>query len=167
MREAQNINRSLSALGDVLEALDHKSRHIPYRNSTLTFLLQNSLTSSARTLMIITVCPTDLSQDETLYALNFAHRLKNLNLAAAGGSGGKKGTPHAAIRTLQDALSKAKLVIRENNLKRHGLEESVLGMSNQVHPFFTLTLSLLFVCALLCFTVCCVLVMCPSLPSNM
>ena len=61
--------RSLSALGDVLEALDKKSQHIPYRNSKLTHILQDSLGANSRTLMICAVSPTSYTADETLYTL--------------------------------------------------------------------------------------------------
>ena len=129
MREAQNINRSLSALGDVLEALDSKAKHVPYRNSTLTYLLQNSLGAQSRTLMIVTVCPTDLSQDETLYALSFASRVKNISMGNTTAKSTRSSS--AAIRTLQDNLSKAKLEAREANRRRHILEESVLDMKKE------------------------------------
>ncbi len=61
--------RSLSALGDVLEALDKKAPHIPYRNSKLTHILQDSLSANSRTLMICAVSPTSHTADETLYTL--------------------------------------------------------------------------------------------------
>lgn len=48
LKEAQNINRSLSALGDVINALGSGNKHVPYRNSKLTFLLQDSLSSNAK-----------------------------------------------------------------------------------------------------------------------
>lgn len=83
LREAQYINRSLSALGDVLEALDKKTAHVPYRNSKLTHLLQDSLGGSARTLMMATVCPGAFTADETLYSLQFASRARNIDLGPA------------------------------------------------------------------------------------
>eukprot|EP01035_Chromulina_nebulosa_P018038 gene18038-23680_t len=80
MKEAQHINKSLSSLGDVLEALDQKSKHIPYRNSKLTFLLQDSLSGNSRTMMIVTICPTENHSDETLFTLQFATRSKELDI---------------------------------------------------------------------------------------
>jgi kinesin family protein C2/C3 len=85
LREAQYINKSLSALGDVMEALDKKTSHIPYRNSKLTHLLQDSLSvgGGSKTLMVVTVCPTLQSSKETQYALQFAARARNIHLGKA------------------------------------------------------------------------------------
>lgn len=79
MKEAQYINKSLLSLGDVMEALDQKQKHIPYRNSKLTYLLQNALGGQARTMMVFTVCPTDLTYDESIFTLQFASRIRNIS----------------------------------------------------------------------------------------
>ena len=83
LKEAQHINKSLSALGNVMEALDRKSSHVPYRDSKLTHLLQNSLGGNSRTMMICTVCPHNDSFDETAFALKFATRVRRINLGTA------------------------------------------------------------------------------------
>ena len=74
LKEAQNINKSLSALGDVIAARVAKQSHIPFRNSTLTFLLQDSLSQDSKTLMIVCASPVMSSVDETFCSLNFASR---------------------------------------------------------------------------------------------
>lgn len=56
LREAQCINKSLSALGDVINALRSRHSHIPFRNSRLTYLLQDSLSGDSKTLMLVQVC---------------------------------------------------------------------------------------------------------------
>jgi hypothetical protein len=75
VREMTSINRSLSALGNVVAALTTKGRtHIPYRDSKLTRLLQDSLGGNCRTTVIATVAPTLSCADETTSTLLFADR---------------------------------------------------------------------------------------------
>lgn len=65
LKEAQAINKSLSALGDVISALASEQPHIPYRNHKLTMLMSDSLGGTAKTLMFVNVSPTDTNLDET------------------------------------------------------------------------------------------------------
>lgn len=83
LKEAGHINKSLSALGNVMEALDRKASHIPFRDSKLTYLLQDSLGGNSKTMMVVTVCPTNNAFDETQYALQFATRVRRINLGTA------------------------------------------------------------------------------------
>lgn len=77
LKEAQKINLSLSALGNVISALvDGKSHHIPYRDSKLTRLLQDSLGGNTKTVMIANCSPADYNFDETLSTLRYASRAK-------------------------------------------------------------------------------------------
>lgn len=73
-KEAIEINKSLAALGDVIEAVASQRKHVPYRNHTLTRLLQDSLGGSAKTLMFVHVSPAESSAGETSLALKFAAR---------------------------------------------------------------------------------------------
>ena len=83
LKEAQNINKSLSALGDVIAARASKQGHIPFRNSTLTYLLQDSLSKDSKTLMICCISPTITSSEETYCSLNFAARVRTVELGKA------------------------------------------------------------------------------------
>jgi len=75
--EAKNINRSLSALGNVINALtDRKSTHVPYRDSKLSRVLQESLGGNAKTSLIITCSPSNFNEQETLSTLRFGQRAK-------------------------------------------------------------------------------------------
>jgi kinesin family protein 3/17 len=77
LKEAQKINLSLSALGNVINALiDSKSQHIPYRDSKLTRLLQDSLGGNTKTIMIAICSPADYNFDESLSTLRYASRAK-------------------------------------------------------------------------------------------
>jgi hypothetical protein len=97
MKEAQNINKSLAALGDVLRALAKTQKHIPYRNSKLTYLLQDALGGSSKVLMFAQVSPDSPDVSESFSTLNFASRVasiekgrmkQNVYRPAAKGQGG-------------------------------------------------------------------------------
>ncbi|CAN1860092.1 Kinesin-like protein KIN-14F [Linum perenne] len=83
LKEAQHINRSLSALGDVIASLAQKNPHVPYRNSKLTQLLQDSLGGQAKTLMFVHVSPEPDAVGETISTLKFAERVATVELGAA------------------------------------------------------------------------------------
>ncbi|XP_030183002.1 kinesin-like protein KIF17 isoform X2 [Lynx canadensis] len=79
LKEATKINLSLSALGNVISALvDGRCKHIPYRDSKLTRLLQDSLGGNTKTLMVACLSPADNNYDETLSTLRYANRAKNI-----------------------------------------------------------------------------------------
>lgn len=77
LKEGIKINLSLTALGNVISALvDGKSAHVPYRDSKLTRLLQDSLGGNTKTVMIAAVSPADYNYEETLSTLRYAARAK-------------------------------------------------------------------------------------------
>uniref|UniRef100_A0A672F4L4 Kinesin-like protein n=1 Tax=Salarias fasciatus TaxID=181472 RepID=A0A672F4L4_SALFA len=81
LREGANINRSLLALGNVINTLaDPKSKktHIPYRDSKLTRILKDSLGGNCRTVMIANISPSSLSYDDTHNTLKYANRAKEI-----------------------------------------------------------------------------------------
>jgi kinesin family member C1 len=82
LKETQNINKSLSCLGDVIGALGSgkEGAHIPYRNSKLTYLLQYSLGGNSKTLMFVMVSPLQAHLNETLTSLKFATKVRCTNI---------------------------------------------------------------------------------------
>ncbi|CAH8567106.1 unnamed protein product [Schistosoma haematobium] len=76
--EAKNINKSLSALGNVINALVEGSSHVPYRDSKLTRILQESLGGNARTTMVICCSPAAFNDAETKSTLMFGMRAKTI-----------------------------------------------------------------------------------------
>ncbi|XP_023809537.1 kinesin-like protein KIFC3 isoform X5 [Oryzias latipes] len=83
LREAQCINKSLSALGDVISALRGKHAHVPFRNSRLTYLLQDSLSGDSKTLMMVQVSPLPGNMSESVCSLKFAQRVRSVELSSS------------------------------------------------------------------------------------
>merc|ERR1712032_1087992 len=81
-KEAIEINKSLSALGDVINARASKSGHAPFRNSTLTHLLQDSLSGDSKTLMLLQINPCTQHVEESFCSLQFGARVNNVEMNA-------------------------------------------------------------------------------------
>ncbi|KAM9343069.1 kinesin-like protein KIF3B [Pholidichthys leucotaenia] len=115
LKEATKINLSLSALGNVISALvDGKSSHIPYRDSKLTRLLQDSLGGNARTVMVANIGPASYNVEETLTTLRYANRAKNI-----------KNKPHinedpkdALLREFQEEIARLKEQLQKRSGKK-------------------------------------------------
>ncbi|KAK7160830.1 hypothetical protein R3I93_008485 [Phoxinus phoxinus] len=86
LREAQCINKSLSALGDVINALRSKHSHVPFRNSRLTYLLQDSLSGDSKTLMMVQVSPLESNVSESVCSLKFAQRVRTVEIGPSSSS---------------------------------------------------------------------------------
>ncbi|XP_062081895.1 kinesin-like protein KIN-14I [Humulus lupulus] len=115
LKEAQHINKSLSALGDVISSLAQKNSHVPYRNSKLTQLLQDSLGGQAKTLMFVHISPEAEAVGETISTLKFAERVSTVELGAA-----KANKDSTDVKELKDQIAnlKAALVRKEGERER-------------------------------------------------
>uniref|UniRef100_A0A8C8SDK7 Kinesin-like protein n=1 Tax=Pelusios castaneus TaxID=367368 RepID=A0A8C8SDK7_9SAUR len=110
LKEATKINLSLSALGNVISALvDGRCKHIPYRDSKLTRLLQDSLGGNTKTLMVACLSPADNNYDESLSTLRYANRAKNIKNKPRINEDPKD----ALLREYQEEIKKLKAILAE------------------------------------------------------
>lgn len=113
LREAAKINLSLSALGNVISALvDGRTTHVPYRDSKLTRLLQDSLGGNAKTVMIATVGPSHKNHDESLATLRYASRAKNIKNKPRINEDPKA----ALLREFQEEIARLKAQLEERGM---------------------------------------------------
>ena len=103
LKEANSINKSLSALGDVISALSTEQSFIPYRNNKLTQLMQDSLGGNAKTLMFVNISPADYNADETVISLTYASRVKLITNDAS------KNADNKEIARLKGVIAKLKM----------------------------------------------------------
>jgi kinesin family member 3B len=113
LKEASKINRALSSLGNVISALAEKSPHVPYRDSKLTRLLQDSLGGNSKTIMIANIGPSEYNYNETLTTLRYAHRAKTIQNKPV-----KNEDPQdTKLREYQEEIARLKKLISDRQSK--------------------------------------------------
>ncbi|CAM0948797.1 unnamed protein product [Alopecurus aequalis] len=137
LKEAQNINKSLSALGDVISALATKSQHIPFRNSKLTHLLQDSLSGDSKTLMFVQISPNENDVGETLCSLNFASRVRGIELGQA-----RKQVDVGELSRYKLMVGRAKQDCKNKDAQIKNMEETIqsLEAKNKAKDLLTMNL---------------------------
>ena len=123
LKESQHINKSLSALGDVVGALRANSPHVPYRNSKLTTLLQGALGPSGKALCFVHVSPAEASAGETVSTLDFATRVASVELGRAKKNTDVGGELASARRRAERAERAAELAEENTTALRRELDE--------------------------------------------
>lgn len=123
LQEGININKGLLALGNVICALSESKPHVPYRDSKLTRMLQDSLGGNSRTCMIACVSPADINYEETLNTLRYANRARNIRNKPV-----VNRDPNAAqISQLRQQLSAARAEIGSLKRRMTGKDDSHLA----------------------------------------
>ncbi|KAH9730626.1 kinesin-like protein KIN-14I [Citrus sinensis] len=137
LKEAQHINRSLSALGDVIASLAQKNPHVPYRNSKLTQLLQDSLGGQAKTLMFVHISPEPDAVGETISTLKFAERVATVELGAARVNKDSSDVKELKeqIASLKAALARKEGESEHNQYSMSGSSERYRTKPSELSPF--------------------------------
>ena len=107
LKEAASINKSLSAIGDVVAALTTAQPHVPYRSHALTTLMSDSIGGTAKTVMMVCCSPADYNTKESLSALAFAQRCKHVKNTGAGGTPAQAAAQVQALKLELARLKKA------------------------------------------------------------
>ncbi|KAK7269399.1 hypothetical protein RIF29_22125 [Crotalaria pallida] len=139
LKEAQHINKSLSALGDVIASLSQKQSHVPYRNSKLTQLLQDSLGGQAKTLMFVHISPEREALGETMSTLKFAERVSTVELGAArvNKAGADVKELKEQIASLKSALARKEGEPEQFLMSPYSIQESPRLKSHMSSPILT------------------------------
>ncbi|KAJ8017166.1 hypothetical protein DPEC_G00014930 [Dallia pectoralis] len=128
LKEATKINLSLSALGNVISALvDGRSTHIPYRDSKLTRLLQDSLGGNARTVMVANIGPASYNLEETLTTLRYSNRAKNIKNKPRVNEDPKD----ALLREFQEEIARLKEQLQKRSGKKKRRRKRRVGESGE------------------------------------
>ncbi|KAL3644745.1 Kinesin-like protein KIN-14I [Castilleja foliolosa] len=132
LREAQHINKSLSALGDVISSLAQRNSHVPYRNSKLTQLLQDSLGGQAKTLMFVHISPEPDATGETISTLKFAERVATVELGAA-----RVNKESSDVKELREQVASLKAALARKDGEPAYIQQKPSGSpcSAQLSPF--------------------------------
>ncbi|XP_057862151.1 kinesin-like protein KIN-14L isoform X2 [Cryptomeria japonica] len=123
LTELLHVNKSLSALGDVVSALTGKKDHVPYGNSRLTQILSDSLGGDSKTLIITNVSPSCADIRETISSLNFAARARNVELSL-----GNRDT----IKKWRDMANDARKEMYEKEMQVSDAREEIIRLKKQL-----------------------------------
>ncbi|KAL5795665.1 hypothetical protein ACOSQ2_000485 [Xanthoceras sorbifolium] len=126
LKEAQHINKSLSALGDVIASLAQKNPHVPYRNSKLTQLLQDSLGGQAKTLMFVHISPEPEAVSETISTLKFAERVATVELGTA-----RVNKDSSDVKELKEQIASLKAALARKEGESEHIHLSTSGSSEK------------------------------------
>ncbi|XP_004296149.1 PREDICTED: uncharacterized protein LOC101301282 [Fragaria vesca subsp. vesca] len=125
LEEGKAINLSLSSLGDVINALQLRKGHVPYRNSKLTQVLKDSLGRDSKTLMLVHVSPKEEDLCETVCSLNFATRARSIHLGNTDST--EQREKEVAMLNLQEMMNKIEV---ESQDVRMSIKQSTQELQN-------------------------------------